>query len=208
MNEYRAGYFPSRPRLSPGRRVFAGATALVLAISLGRAVAWAQPAQDDVDEPEMSQPVHGDPHGGAAGILDLLDRELKLTASQHKSVKAIVERSKKKHDELEMQRRAIDEQVRKLHQADSEKIRALLDDDQKERFDELNVRLRHRREMPHPGMPMPHPDMPRSTPMRPIEPGGPSPANEKRESPDGPPEMMPHSPSNVPQSAPAPDSKK
>lgn len=143
-------------------------TAVVLAFC---AQAWAQPAPDQEDACVGSEPpacnrtcparcadgvwtcCDGSTHpaGAAAGAesganrgdgyVEVLNHVLDLTPAQRKAVKGILDKSQPERETLEKQMHELGEKMHKQRRADSEKIRVLLNDDQKEKFDSFNSRM-------------------------------------------------------------------
>jgi hypothetical protein len=147
-------------------------------IGLSCAVAWAQPGVPD-DKDDAPPP-----------FLDVLNHELDLTPNQRKAVKDILDKSKPEREAIEKQVRELSEKARKQQRADSEKIRAVLNDDQKERFDEFNSRLRRRQHGPAHRLRRDHGPLPDGG-MPPPEMWHHGKKSAKPdELPDGPPEMI------------------
>ncbi len=84
----------------------------------------------------------GDPHGDR--LLRLLGETLELNKEQKGKAAKIIDASKPKMKELNERMKAVADDIKKIIRADSEKIRAILTDEQKEKFDELKVRLHGR----------------------------------------------------------------
>lgn len=82
-----------------------------------------------------------EPVGLPERLLRLMRKELRLSDEQGEKAGAILGESRPKMEELHKKMRELGEQKRKLLRADLEKIRGLLDDDQRERFDELKSRM-------------------------------------------------------------------
>jgi len=193
------GLLPSRPRLSPARPSIAGTTALFVLVFILTTAARAQPASSDDEDaptPEHRHGGHAKPGERGESYLDLLNHELDLTPNQRKAVQDILDKSKPERDALEKQMRELSEKAHKQRRSDSEKIRAVLTDEQKERFDEFNSRMRRREHVPMHHLRRDHGPMPDGG-MPPPEmwhhgTGG-AKANhgdKDHEMPDGVPEMM------------------
>lgn len=74
--------------------------------------------------------------------LEKMTKKLNLTTDQQASFKTILEQSKTKMD-------AIREQMKSLHEDTQEKIRGVLTDDQKKKFDEMKKERKEHMEKEH-----------------------------------------------------------
>jgi septal ring factor EnvC (AmiA/AmiB activator) len=130
--------------------LFAGALALP--------AFWAQRAsaqeklEPERDEMEVKEAEEAQEHPMLSEkFFDPLEQQLKLKEGQKKTIQAVIDESRgplqKKSDEMrDMQKkmRELEKKLRALTQDMREKIRALLDNEQKERFDEMMMRMRER----------------------------------------------------------------
>lgn len=116
------------------------------------------------------------------GFLRTLTDHLKLSVEQQKKVKAALDKSRPDMEKVEADMKAAREKMRALAHKTKETIRETLDMAQKDKFDEMLVRMRHRmRHKMHGG---------RHVHEREIEireRRGPGEAHEAPEKPDGPP---------------------
>src|SRR5437762_2982498 len=78
---------------------------------------------------EMAPAEKADPKQMAEKMFESMSRELKLGAEQQRKIQPLITGMATQKSELE-------KKLRKLEHDTDEKIRALLDDDQKEKFDE------------------------------------------------------------------------
>jgi protein CpxP len=130
----------------------------VAALALGIIALIALPvmAQDPAAPPPPPQgqagPQHG--HGGPGGMrgnqVDFLTKKLNLTPDQVTQVKAIDDDARKQFMALREDTSVAGADKRTkmmdIHKASQDKIRALLTDDQKTKFDALQAQMRERRE--------------------------------------------------------------
>ncbi|MBI4422274.1 MAG: hypothetical protein HY554_01015 [Elusimicrobia bacterium] len=111
-----------------------GALVALLASAPGRAA----DAPDD-DSEELS----GETHDGGR-FLEILDRRLKLKPEQKAKVKAVVDETQPQMKKAREELKELQERLQKLMRTQHEKIRGLLDDEQKWKYDEIAVRMRQR----------------------------------------------------------------
>lgn len=121
-------------------------TAALLLCSVSLALpAMAQSGQtnDGPPPPPPSGQGPGGMRGGPAARLEMMQRELSLTADQSTKVKAILDDGRA---QMVAAREAGDgrEKLMAIRKAESDKIRAILDDTQKTKFDEMEKRMRER----------------------------------------------------------------
>lgn len=97
---------------------------------------------DDDDVMEQPQPEPKADHG--ARLLKVMERRLKLTPEQRKKVESALKEGEPEQEQLQKEMKALREKMRKLMQKQHERVRAVLDDEQKWQFDEMMVRMRKR----------------------------------------------------------------
>ncbi len=124
--------------------------ALVLAF-LSPLVVFAQPEPDDDESMEQSRPEPKADHGEK--MLRVLDRQLKLKGEQKKKIEAVIKSSEPEMEKLQKEMEGLRERQRKFMRKQHEQVRALLDDEQKDKFDEIAVRMRKRMEQGGRGRP-------------------------------------------------------
>ena len=73
-----------------------------------------------------------------------LPRQLKLSGEQKKKIEAVIKESEPEMAKLQKEMEALREKQRKFMRKQHEQVRALLDDEQKDQFDEIAVRMRQR----------------------------------------------------------------
>ena len=112
------------------------AIALALLLPLS-AIAAENPA------PPKEQPKRGGPMLDEK-YADKLDEHLQLKAEQKVKIKAAIEKAKPELDKLHKELEAVHERMRKAMGELNENIRATLDIEQKERFDEMRAHMRRR----------------------------------------------------------------
>jgi Spy/CpxP family protein refolding chaperone len=127
----------------------------VAVLAIGATALSAQPgmAQDPSAPPPSPQDQAGQRHGGPGGMrgnqVEFLTKKLSLTPDQVTQVKAIDADTMKQMMALRSDTSLTpDEKKPKMtaiHQASQDKIRALLTDDQKTKFDALQAQMRERR---------------------------------------------------------------
>lgn len=116
---------------------------LVATLLAGGAPARAEHGGDhDEDELERPQPEGKPDHG--AKMLELMERRLKLTPEQRKRVEAAIKEGQPDHEKLQKEMEGLRERMKKLMLQQHERVRAVLDDEQKWKFDELTVQMRKR----------------------------------------------------------------
>jgi protein CpxP len=125
----------------------------VAIVAIGAAALSALPAM--AQDPATPPPAAGPQHGGRGGRmegrqLDFLTKKLNLTPDQVTQIKAIDDDSMKQYKALHedtstagQDRRAKMMEIRKASQ---DKIRGVLTDDQKTKYDALQAEMRERRE--------------------------------------------------------------
>ena len=88
---------------------------------------------------------HGKMRGGPpqAHILDKMEKKLSLTAEQREKVKAILDETFTQYDQV---RRDIDPRIHVIRQQSRERIRVLLTDEQKPKYEELVAEADAKRE--------------------------------------------------------------
>lgn len=133
-----------------GRRV---AAAAVLSLAMGGVMAMAQDNSAAPPPPQQQQDEQG-PHaggmhgrGGPERQVEMLTKRLNLSPDQVTQVKAIdldtMTQMKAIHQDTSLSQDDRHAKMMSIHQASETKIRAVLNDDQKAKFDEM---VAHRRE--------------------------------------------------------------
>ncbi|MBI4347806.1 MAG: hypothetical protein HY553_13200 [Elusimicrobia bacterium] len=120
--------------------------AAVVALALVSVPAFAQPAPPEHDE-DMLEPAQAEPgpdHGDR--LLRLLEKRLKLKGEQQKKIESVLKDGQPELDRLRGEMQELRERMKKFMRKQHEQVRALLDDEQKEGFDEISVRMRKRLE--------------------------------------------------------------
>lgn len=127
------------------RKIFAVLSAVVLALSLN-AFAQQGPADQGGDNQQRGEH-HGPP--SADDLMKMLTERLSLSADQQAKIKPIVADMLKQmgalHQDESLSREEKMQKMRSLHDAARAKVRALLNDDQKKKFDEMQQE--HRQHM-------------------------------------------------------------
>ncbi|MBI5200596.1 MAG: hypothetical protein HY925_03335 [Elusimicrobia bacterium] len=140
--------------------------ALALAAVCPSAV-FAQPEHDDDEMIEQARPEPKADHGEK--MLKVLDRQLKLKPDQKKKIEAVIKDSEPEMEKLQKEMESLREKQRKFMRKQHEQVRALLDDDQKDKFDEITVQMRRRMEQMGGGRRGGRPSGPRRRPGPPSE---------------------------------------
>jgi Spy/CpxP family protein refolding chaperone len=140
---------------------------IVVLVMIGTAVGALQAKAQDPSAPPPPPGQDGPRHGGPGGMrgnqVELLTKKLNLTPDQVTQVKAIEDDSRKQmtalHSDTSLTPDEKKPKMRAIHQASQDKIRALLTDDQKTKYDALQAEMRERMENRHggPGGPPPPP---------------------------------------------------
>jgi periplasmic protein CpxP/Spy len=150
----------------------------VAALALGTIALVALPvmAQDPAAPPPAPQgqagPQHG--HGGPGGMrgnqVDFLTKKLNLTPDQVTQVKAIDDDARKQfmalRDDTSISGADKRAKIMDIHKASQDKIRALLTDDQKTKYDALQEEMRDRMQNRRGGPGAPPPPPPPATPQQ------------------------------------------
>jgi Spy/CpxP family protein refolding chaperone len=126
----------------------------VLAISATALSALPAMAQDPSAPPPPPQGQTGPEHGGPGGMkgnqVEFLTKKLNLTPDQVTQVKAIdadtMNQMKALREDTSVAGPDKRAKMMDIHKASQDKIRALLTDDQKTKFDALQAQMRERRE--------------------------------------------------------------
>lgn len=74
-------------------------------------------------------------------MLEMLDDRLELTDDQRTKVKGVMEDGKSQREALRKEMEALGEKMKKLMFAQTEKIRGVLNDEQKMKFDEMKMKM-------------------------------------------------------------------
>jgi protein CpxP len=126
----------------------------------------ALPAMAQDQAPATTQDQAGPPHGGRGGQreehqLEFLTKKLNLTPDQVSQVKAIDDDSRKQmmalHEDTSTPQADKHAKMMDIHKASQDKIRAVLTDDQKTKYDALQAEMRERRESRQGGQGAPPP---------------------------------------------------
>ena len=119
----------------------------------------APPATQDGGPPPRGP--HGDPAERQAHMLQMLTKRLNLTPDQVTQVKAIQADNETQmqaiHSDTSLQPADRHAKMMDLHKAENDKMRALLNDDQKAKFDAMEAKRHDRMEKDHGGADGPPP---------------------------------------------------
>lgn len=99
----------------------------------------AQPARPQGGKGEME-----DVEGAPERLLDMMDKRLKLAPEQKSKIKEILQGSRGRMRELFKRLQELRKEMETIRRSQMEKVRSLLDDEQKERFDEMRLLMRRR----------------------------------------------------------------
>jgi periplasmic protein CpxP/Spy len=130
----------------------------------------ALPAMAQDSAPATPQDQAGPPHGGRGSgqreehQLEFLTKKLNLTPDQVSQVKAIDDDSRKQmmalHEDTSIPHADKHAKMMDIHKASQDKIRGVLTDDQKTKYDALQAEMRERRENHQGGQGAPTPPPP------------------------------------------------
>lgn len=121
---------------------------VVLALAIGALTILPAVAQDPAPPQGQAEPQRGPGGRGGERQLEFLTKKLNLTPDQVTQVKAIEDDARKQsmavRDDASIAGPDKRTKMRDIHKASQDKIRALLTDDQKTKFDELQAEMRDR----------------------------------------------------------------